>query len=395
MTEDIFSPTAAVSLTQTLVQIPSENPNGDEIVVGQFVASWLEQHDIETSILPVEGERANILGRLRGAGGPPLVLLAHLDTVPIGDRQKWQHDPFGAEVEGDWLYGRGSADMKSGLAVAMIVMARLKQLGLPLSGDLVLAGTVDEEAAFMKGAHALSSIIPANAYLAALEPTGCQLNIAHKGCYWFEVTMRGRAAHAANPTIGADANRAMAEAMLGWYSGMEEIRQQPNAFHPLLGAPTLVVSKLQGGFMTNIVSELCHCEMDVRIPPPFQSEQINQLIETVARQAAALYGVEVDIQYSAADQPPVECPPDSPLVTAFAAAYQNITGQVAEPQGFLGYTDAAILATRTANPHAIVFGPGLLSDAHTTDERVAISQIIEATAVVEEAVRQLLGQDNK
>ncbi len=390
---DIFSPTAAIELTQKLVQIPSENPTGDEIAVGRYIAEWLREHDIETEVRPVEGERANILGRVRGAGGPPLIFLAHLDTVPIGERQKWKHDPFGAEIEGEYMYGRGSCDMKSGTAAAMIALARIKQSGRRLNGDLVLACTIDEEEAFMKGSTALGKekAVPSDAYMLTMEPTGCQLNTAQKGAFWFEVTFLGRGAHAANPQIGADANKAMAHAILGWYDAAEKLGNSMGKPHPLLGRPTLIVSRLQGGVKTNIVSEICRCEIDIRIPPPFKGEDARRLVEEVAKAAAEKVGVSYKVVNQSAERPPAECPAGSPLLGAFDKAYEKVTAKTAAHLGFLAYTDAAMLAHLTGNQQAVVFGPGLLSDAHTTDEKVEVAQIITATDILEQTALNLLG----
>lgn len=389
----VFSREASIELTQALVRIPSENPTGDEVAIGRYIAEWLRAHNIETEVRLVEGERANVLGRVRGGGGPPLVLIAHLDTVPIGDPQKWQHDPFGGEINEGQLYGRGSCDMKSGTAAAMIALARIKERGLPLSGDLLLACTVDEEEAYMKGSHALGreQAVPSNAYLLTMEPTSCQLNTAQKGAYWFEVTFLGRGAHAANPQIGADANRAMAEAIVGWYAAAEELKEKLGAPHPLLGYPTLVVSRLEGGVKTNIVSEICRCEIDMRVPPPFGGPDVRELIEGVAHKVAAKFGVKAVVRHQSADRPPVECQEGSPLLAAFDRAYEQVTGQPAAHLGFLAYTDAAMLAVLTDNQQAVVFGPGHLSDAHTTDEKVALDQIVQATDILEQTALNLLG----
>ncbi len=384
-----------VPLTQALVRIPSENPSGDEVALSRFVAGWLEANNIEAELRPVEGERANLIGRVRGNGGPPLVLIAHLDTVPIGDASKWQHDPFGGEIQDGKLYGRGACDMKGGLAAAMLTLAKIQRAiqeeNLILSGDLVLACTIDEEEAFMKGSTAIGEeqLFGSEAYLLTMEPTNCELNIAHKGAYWYEVFFYGQGAHAANPQFGLDANRAMAEAVLGWYAQMEKMAFEVKP-HPLLGLPTLVVSRLEGGVKTNIVSEICRAEVDMRIPPPFTTADVENLLDEVARQVAAKYKVRYEIKPMTALRPPVECRPDSPLLSAFDRAYQKITGQKAEHKGFVGYTDAAMIAVLTGNQNSVVFGPGLLSDAHTTDESVEISQLLTANQILETLVYELL-----
>jgi succinyl-diaminopimelate desuccinylase len=388
---------AVVELTQALVRIPSENPVGDEVAVSRFIIDWLQNNGIEAELRPVEGQRANVIGRVRGNGGPPLVYIAHMDTVPVGDQSKWQHDPFGGEIVDGKLYGRGSCDMKSGTAAAMLALANIERAvreeGLKLSGDLVLACTVDEEASFMKGSNALGEekVFGPDAYLLTMEPTGCELNVAHKGAFWYEVKFFGQGAHAANPQIGRDANRAMAEAVSGWYAGMEKIAAEMPE-HPLLGRPTLIVSRLEGGVKTNIVSEYCRAEIDMRVPPPMTVEDVDKLVRGVAEQAAARYGVTCEVGPMSALRPPVECRADSPLLAAFDRAYQSVTGQEAEHLGFLAYTDAAMLAVMIDNPNSVVFGPGLLSDAHTTDEKVEISQIVTARKVLEATARELLAQ---
>ncbi len=386
---------AVIELTQALVRIPSENPTGDEIALGRFVMGWLKANDIEAELRPVEGERANVIGRVRGGDGAPLVYIAHLDTVPIGEAAKWRHDPFGGEIEDGNLYGRGSCDMKGGLAAAMLALANIRRAvredGLKLSGDLVLACTIDEEESFMKGSTALGreKVFSSDAYLLTMEPTDCKLNVAHKGAFWFEVSFRGKGAHAANPHIGIDANRAMAEAIGGWYARAEQL-QAEMPVHPLLGQPTLIVSRIEGGVKTNIVSEYCQVEIDMRVPPPMTTYDVDAIIREVVEQVAARYKVEYTIRPMTALRPPVECRADSPILPAFNRAYKAVTGQEAEHLGFLAYTDAAMLAVLIDNPNSVVFGPGLLSDAHTTDEKIEISQLITATRILEATARELL-----
>ncbi|MEI6044941.1 MAG: M20 family metallopeptidase [Chloroflexota bacterium] len=389
---------AVVQLTQAMVRIPSENPTGNEVALSRFIREWLEAHKIEVQLQAVEGERVNVIGRVRGQGGPPLVLIAHMDTVPIGEQAKWKHDPFGGEIEDGSLYGRGSCDMKGGMAAALVVLAKLQRAvqeeGLNLSGDLVLACTVDEEESLMKGSSALghAKIFGPDAYLLTMEPTGCKLNVAHKGAFWYEVTFLGKLAHAANPQIGVDANRAMAEAITGWYQRAEELASKM-APHPLLGLPTLVVSRVQGGIKTNVVSEYCRAEIDMRVPPPLTATEVASLLQGVVEQVEAKWqGITSEIRPMTTLRPPVECDPHSPLVAAFDRGYKSVLGQEAEHLGFQAYTDAAMLAVMTGNPNAVVFGPGLLSDAHTTDEKVEISQLITAVRVLEATARELLGK---
>ena len=386
-------PDDVVELTSELVRTPSENPTGNEAAMSEYMVGWMEKVGMEVQILPGENKRANVIGRLRGAGeSMPLVYMAHMDSVPIGERDKWNYDPFGAEIKNGYHYGRGACDMKGGTAAAMIAIQRIKDSGAKLRGDLVLACTVDEETT-MKGISHIGRIhaLDENAYLLAMEPTNCTLNVAHKGVYWFTIKMKGRGAHAANPQFGADANQAMAEAMLGWYELAEKIFPAKLKAHPLLGLPSLIVSKLQGGVKTNIVSEICNAEIDMRVPPIISSDEIISYLEEIGHKAAEKYGVSFELTTPTELRHPVECRPDSPLLKAFERAYTTVTGNAPEKQGFLAYTDAAMLAIITGNQHSTVFGPGALRDAHTTDEKVEISQLHTATDVLERTALELLG----
>lgn len=386
-------PDDVVELTQTLVRIPSENPIGDEVAVAEYISYWLKTHGIGVETQAVDNKRFNVFGKLKGEGSsPPLVYLAHMDTVPIGERERWTHDPFGGEIVDGKLYGRCSCDMKGGTAGAMIALKRLLDSGAELSGDVILACTVDEESGMTgSSAMALEKDKWAEAYLLTMEPTDCKLNVAHKGAFWFQAIMRGRGAHAANPQFGADANRAMAKAMLAWYELTEKTLKKELKEHPLLGYPTLIVSKIDGGVKTNIVSEYCHAEMDMRVPPTIEAKQIIEYVEGIGKQAAAEYGVSFELIVPKELRLPVECRADSPLISAFDRAYQGVTSQAAVHEGFLAYTDAATLAVKTGNQHSTVFGPGLLSDAHTTDEKVEVSQLYLTTDVLEKTALELLG----
>jgi succinyl-diaminopimelate desuccinylase len=385
-------PDNVVELTQSLVRIPSENPTGDETALADYMKTWMEAAGLEVEVQPVEGKRSNVIGRLKGSGDSmPLVYMAHMDTVPTGDKSKWQHDPFAAEIEAEKIFGRGTCDMKGGAAAAMIAIRRIIQGGHILKGDLVLACTVDEEDT-MKGIHRMGQAhtFGENAYLLAMEPTDLKFNVAQKGAYWFRIKMLGRGAHAANPQFGADANRAMAEAMLGWYELADRILPSRYQAHPLLGYPSLVVSKLQGGVKTNIVSEICNSEIDMRMPPGFNYEELFTLITEVGQKAGEKYGVTFEILVPSVLRHPVECEAGSPLIAAFEKAYHAVTGTEAVKEGFLAYTDAAMLAILTGNKHATVFGPGSLSDAHTTDEKVEIGQLYVAADVLERTALELL-----
>jgi succinyl-diaminopimelate desuccinylase len=360
-----------VRLTQDLVRIKSTNPTVPETRCAEFLEEILDSHDLPFTRVPVSEGRWNVVSRLEGGGGPPLVLLAHMDTVPVGEG--WSRDPYGAEIEGGRMWGRGTCDMKGGLAASLLAMVRLRDSGSRLSGDLVLALTVDEEST-MTGALALTDggYIDPTSYILAAEPSNGKLLVAQKGAVWHELRFRGISAHASMPQLGADANRAMALAIADAYRRIEAVGDD----HDLLGRATLVVGVIEGGFKTNVVSDQARCEIDVRYPPSTNADEVQAAIEAAAANAAEdLPGVEYVVQRQSMDRPPVICAADSPLIKAVAAAHRSVTGKDVEQAGFRAYTDAAVCSVRSGSPHCVVYGPGQLAQAHTVDEYVDVDDL--------------------
>lgn len=146
----VTSATESVELTQELVRIASENPSGAEDAVSGYVAEWLQKlPHVTVQQYQVEPGRSNVVARLgRGGAADAPAFIAHMDTVPVGDG--WTVDPFGGEIRDGKLYGRGSCDMKAGLAAAMVALVNVAQSGASLNRDLLLCATVDEEGLLMK-----------------------------------------------------------------------------------------------------------------------------------------------------------------------------------------------------------------------------------------------------
>ncbi len=384
---DIRSEEAVIELTRDLVRIPSTNPTRDEARCGEYVEAFLRDQGLPAERIPIAPNRFNVVSRLPGGGGPAYVMLAHIDTVPEGEG--WQRDPFAAEVEGGRLHGRGSCDMKGGVAAMLVAFARLAREKSRLSGDLVIAAVVDEEGPFMQGAHALvkAGVIPGNAYIMATEPSDCELAVAHKGVAWYALTVRGASAHAANPGVGADANRALAEAMVELYAAARRLTESD----PQLGAATCVVSRIEGGHKTNVVSGLARAEVDFRFPPPLTPEQVEGIVNGAAAAAVArVPGTTFELGRLSARRPAHRCDPASPLIAAFDHAHREVAGAPLTHKGFLAYTDAAMAAVLTGSSHCVIYGPGSLTNAHTSHEFVEIAELQRAVAVLQRAATLLL-----
>lgn len=377
-----------INLTRELVRIPSENPNGTEAEVGEYVFTWLSKAGIEVWKEPVVDNRFNVIARIKGDtnSSPPLVWLAHMDTVPAGEG--WTKDPFGGEIVDGRLYGRGSADMKGGLACGMVALKRLVSQGFRPKGDLLLIASVDEEGPDMLGAMDAyqKGLVTSDSYLLAIEPSDLKILAAHKGPLWYRLAVHGKMAHAGMPHQGIDAIHGMSACLMK----LKELVRQLPYDDELLGPATVNVGKIHGGVKTNIVPDACYAEVDLRATYPMTVDEADAVIERALTEGVALVpGATASWQRLGLKRPPQKIPGDSPLLRAFTASAREVLGQ-AEIAGFPAYTDAAIIASLVGSPHCLTFGPGDLSQAHAVDEFVPVEQLEPAVQILVQGAVNLL-----
>src|SRR5579884_185790 len=297
-----FDPASVIDLTRDLIQLRSVNPPGDEQPVAELLAGVMESYGLEVEVQVLAENRANVIGRLRGTGTGHLVLTGHLDVVPPGE-QAWRHDPFGGEEEDGRLFGRGSADMKGGVAAMVTAAGLLARDGFKPKADLIVATTAGEEAG-MLGAKAMveRASLAGSAYLVVGEPTDLDVFIAEKGVLWVRVKAFGRTAHGSMPHLGANAISVLARLI-------PPLEEYPFTFdeHPLLGSPTFGANVIRGGNKTNVVPDYAEVELDLRTVPGQDHEDMIAKIRSMAEEAAAEVPGEIRIEVEAFnDKGPVE-----------------------------------------------------------------------------------------
>ena len=201
----------AIAVFKDLLRIDTTNPPGNEILAARYVASILEREGIEHTIVESEPTRASVVARLRGSGKRgPLLLNGHLDVVPA-ERERWDHDPFGAVEAGGYIWGRGAIDMKNMVAMSLMTLVLLKRAEVPLERDVIFAGVADEEAGSRKGSLFLVEERPelVRAEYVLNEVGGHTLHmggtrfypvqVSEKGICWFELTAEGQPGHGSMP----------------------------------------------------------------------------------------------------------------------------------------------------------------------------------------------------
>lgn len=385
-TERGLSP--AVELTRDLVRIPSENPVGTEAEVAAFVSAWFSRlPGVDVQVMEVQPGRPNVIARLAAAtNAPPLALIAHMDTVPFGTG--WERSPNSGYIADGKLYGRGSCDMKSGLAVAMTALANAANSGRKPRRALMVCATMDEEGPLMQGVNHLvdMGIVGKDTLVVATEPSDLKVVVAHKGLVWIEVESHGKLAHAGNPQVGVDAIRAMAEFVVEMKRAIDALGHD----HPLLGRTEITFSAISGGIKTNVVPDQARLEIDVRVPPPLSIEDILDLVVKACRHAEArVPGSRLQHRQFNNMRPPVEADVEGALTAAMLDGVTLATGSTGETAVFPAYTDASVVQARTGNRNCLVFGPGRLQQAHTIDEYVPIEQIEKAAAALDALVERV------
>ncbi|MBM4431278.1 MAG: M20 family metallopeptidase, partial [Chloroflexi bacterium] len=274
-----------IQFTQELVRCQSWNPPGDEAAAAAIVARQLRAFGIDTQVHEVTPTRHNVYGRIPGRGQGPghLLLAGHMDTVPPGD-VPWEHGALSGKLADGRIHGRGSSDMKGGLAAVACAAGALAQSGFKPSSDLLIAATVGEEVDCL-GARALvdEGFLQGVTALAIPEPSGLNLMTAHKGACWVKIVTQGRAAHGARPDLGVNAVLHMQETI----RRIVELQWTAPA-HPLLGLPTRNVATIHGGTKTNMVPDRCELTIDFRsLPGQVHAHlvaQLQKILDDLARE---------------------------------------------------------------------------------------------------------------
>ena len=396
-----------------LVRVPTVNPPGEAYEdCARLIGERLTRSGFEIEYHPAEGRpehtrthpRLNVVGARRGAGGGPVVHLnGHFDVVPAGEG--WTVDPFAGEVREGRVYGRGSCDMKGGIAAAVYAAEALRRAGVTLAGTLEVSGTVDEESGGLAGVAWLAErgriardrtdhvIIP--------EPFDVdRICVGHRGVYWFEVVTKGRTAHGCMPFLGVSAIEHIGEILEAFRAELlpalaSRVTRMPvvpeGARRATLNVNALVGGQPAQGIQTPCVADRSHAIFDRRflIEEGFEAAkaEIVELLERTARRVPEMRFELEDLMVVH----PVQTPEGSPLVDSLKRTIPEVLGRQSAIIASPGTYDQKHVARIAGVEDCVGYGPGILELAHQPDEYCGIEDLVNATKVLALTTLDLAG----
>lgn len=368
-----------VSLTQQLVRFDTINPTSPELDCARFLAELLEGGGFSVRLHEFAPGRASLVAHAPGGNGAPLCFAGHIDTVPLG-ATPWTRNPFAGETDAGRLYGRGSSDMKSGIAALACAALDLVRSRTLRKAGLTLVFVAGEETGCEGAAHlarTAGALGTAGAMVVG-EPTDGQPLVGHKGALWLEARTRGVTAHGSMPERGVNAIYRAARAVAALESFRFDVPPDP-----LLGRPTLNVGTIRGGLNVNSVPDEAVIGIDIRTVPAQRHAQVR---EDLAR----ALGAEVELS-SRVDVPGVRTDERDPFIEQVLDLVQRRQGRRPAPASAPYFTDASILTPAFGGIPTVILGPGELVQAHQTDEYAEVRRIEETTELYTELGRRWCG----
>jgi succinyl-diaminopimelate desuccinylase len=382
-----------VELTRQLVRIPSVyrpgDPDATEARVAAFVEAWLRREKFEVEVQPVAAGRPNVVAWIgdRAPGARSLLLEGHTDVVTEGDAAEWSWPPFGAELVDGRIYGRGAADMKGGLAAAMVAAAAFGRAGITPRGRLVVGALVDEEDAMLGVRHFVNTEI-GRALDAAIicEPEDNELCLEQRGVVWARFRARGRMAHGAMPEAGANPIPSLG-ALLHEVPALERrLRkrcERSRYLKPPTVTPTIIQSPPRGVGVpqSNVIPAVAEMTLDVRLTAGIDADGVRAELEGLcARANEAHSGVKVEWEPVNPFRLAIRVDRSEPLVQSMIRAVRRVTGGSPRYGGVPGSTDGTVLRMELGIP-IVTCGPGNRLIPHQVNEYVETSQIVNSARI--------------
>lgn len=359
----------AMYTLQDIIRIKTENNNEQE--VAEYLQNLLKEHDIDSKLIQYSPGRSNLVAEISNGEGKILGLTGHMDVVSAGNPELWTHHPYGAEIVDGKLYGRGSTDMKSGLAALVLAMIDAKEQG-DFNGTIRLLATVGEESG-EPGANQLTKlgyVDDLDAILVA-EPFSGRILYAHGGSYNYKMKSYGISAHSSTPQLGQNSIHHLRQAMNLVQEKIDNVVETYE--NPKLGRTIHNITLITGGAQINSIPEYAEYQANARTIPEFGNDKLTRLLQDVVDDLNKSEGYELELEVDA-DMPPVDSNPESNLIQVIHdQSHESNIDLVALP----GTTDTAQFRRKNETMDVAIYGPGDVTLAHQIDEYVEVDQYLD------------------
>ncbi len=367
-----------------LVAIDTQNPPGNEAEAAQYVRDLLAVEGFDASFQEYKPGRINVVARMENGAGPVFAFNTHMDVVPVGEG--WSSDPFFLKEAGGKLYGRGACDCKGPLASMLEAMRMLAADRAAWSGTLLGVFVADEEIA-SEGAKFYAAGRPKIDAAVIGEPTSNATFSAHKGSLRPVVRVHGVAAHSGTPHLGENAIYRAGE-LLGLIAE-HHAKVVRHRSHPLVGAASLTVTRINGGHADNVLPAGCDLLLDRRMVPGEKEDVVKRELGDLLQLAHQRFGLRAEIiDYKATTGGATETPIDRPIVQASLAASRAHGVSKPGPYGFQGGCD--LVHFSSVGAEGTVIGPGDLAVAHKPDEFVPLDEFITSSLIYRDVALAML-----
>jgi len=373
------------NLLGDLISINSVNPLEDtsgkgEKELASYVLSYLKNIGVKYIHYPILNERPNIIGIIEGKNnGKNIVLEAHMDTVKVDNMVI---DPFLPKIEEGKIFGRGACDDKGSLVSMLLAIKLLKQKGISLDGNVYLAAVIDEEHKQRGVSNLLNQGFRFDAGIVG-EPTNLDIIIAHQGCLRWRIITKGISAHSSEPEKGENAIYFMSEVINALQKRLIPLCKEKS--HPLVGSPALSVNIIQGGTQLNTIPNRCFIEIDRRVIPGENSqdilEEVDKFLDKLKKENPLL---DLEREDPFITSPSMQINRDEEIVQTLFKCIRDNGAIEPKIRGVKFGTDAAIFVAQGIP--TVVFGPGNIAQAHSEDEWVEIKQVAQAAEIIAQAI---------
>jgi len=382
-----------VELTRALVRIPSVyrpgDPDATEARVAAFVLAWFRREEFQVEVQEVAPGRSNVIGWIgeKAPGRKSLLLEGHTDVVTEGDPSGWSWPPFGGELVNGRIYGRGAADMKSGLAAAMVAAAAFRRAGVMPRGKLVVGALVDEEDGMLGVRHFVTTAIGRELDAAVIcEPEDNELCLEQRGVVWARFRARGRMAHGAMPEAGLNPIASLGTILRETPALERRLRkrcERSRYLRPPTVTPTIIQGPPAGVGVpqSNVIPAVAEMTLDVRLTAGIDADGVRALLEQLCLKAAEAYpGVTVEWEPVHPFRLATRVERAEPLVQAMIRGVKAATGRAPKYGGVPGSTDGTILRMELGVP-IVTCGPGNRLIPHQANEYVETAEIVAAARI--------------